>query len=84
MSDSDRMLMEDRPPSQGRLGLRELTQVSLVRTELKKRRQKKMHRRRLSGFERRYSQLALENNLKVEKKRIDYVLVSLFFSLFIS
>ncbi|XP_076446692.1 anoctamin-7-like isoform X2 [Babylonia areolata] len=58
------------------VSIREVTSAARVRSRFKKQHHKqKMLRKRMSGFERRYSTLAVSEGLVVEKKRIDYVLV---------
>ncbi|KAL8574715.1 hypothetical protein ACOMHN_055780 [Nucella lapillus] len=62
---------------QKKLTLREVTSATRVRSRFKKTTEKKkMLKKRMSKFERRYSLLAVSDSLVVEKKWIDYVLVS--------
>ncbi|KAK7489895.1 hypothetical protein BaRGS_00018917, partial [Batillaria attramentaria] len=75
MSDSDRVaILGDKDPSKG-FGFRDAALTAQAHSRIRKHHRNRMHRKRLSGFERRYSKLALEQELVVEKKRIDFVLV---------
>lgn len=74
MSEMDRILEEDDAEGQAEvpsLRFREVTSVSRARSKFKKRPKK----RKMTKFERSYSKLAITQQLIMEEKRIDYVLV---------